>query len=228
MGRVEYPNDPAAPRPNSLVPAAGVLAVDDAGRLLLLLQRRRDTGQWAIPMGKQELGETVAQCAVRETLEETGVQVEVTGLLGIYSDPGHIMAYTDGEVRQEYEVILTGRPVSGEPTANDEASAAGWFALEDLAALDIHPTQWRQLRDSIDDTAPHVDKARPLCDRGGVDDNSITDARRDAAASTDALPAVPAWKASLRAAADEAYDRNPGGLPDSETVARIRRRLYPS
>jgi 8-oxo-dGTP pyrophosphatase MutT (NUDIX family) len=87
MGRVEYLNDPEAPRPNSLVPAAGVLAVDQAGRLLL--QRRRDTGQWAIPMGKQELGETVAQCAVRETLEETGVAVEVTGLLGIYSDPGH-------------------------------------------------------------------------------------------------------------------------------------------
>jgi 8-oxo-dGTP pyrophosphatase MutT (NUDIX family) len=84
MGRTEYLNDPTAPKPNSLVPAAGVLAVDAQGRLLL--QRRRDTGQWAIPMGKQEIGETVAQCAVRETLEETGVTVEVTGLLGIYSD----------------------------------------------------------------------------------------------------------------------------------------------
>jgi 8-oxo-dGTP pyrophosphatase MutT (NUDIX family) len=56
VGRTEYLNDPAAPKPNSLVPAAGVLAVDDARRVLL--QRRRDTGQWAIPMGKQELGET--------------------------------------------------------------------------------------------------------------------------------------------------------------------------
>jgi ADP-ribose pyrophosphatase YjhB (NUDIX family) len=88
----------------------------------VLLQRRRDTGQWAIPMGKQELGETVAQCAVRETREETGVTVEVTALLGIYSDPGHIVAYTDGEVRQEYEIILLGRPVSGQPTASDDLS----------------------------------------------------------------------------------------------------------
>ena len=47
MGRVEYWNDPAAPKPNSLVPACGILAVDDLGRVLL--QRRRDTGQWAIP-----------------------------------------------------------------------------------------------------------------------------------------------------------------------------------
>ena len=52
----------------------------------MLLQRRRDTGQWAIPMGKQELGETPSQCAIRETLEETGVLTELTGILGVYSD----------------------------------------------------------------------------------------------------------------------------------------------
>lgn len=156
MGRTEYLNDPDAPRPNSLVSAAGVLAIDDAGRLLL--QRRRDTGQWAIPMGKQELGETVSQCAVRETEEETGVRVEVTGLFGIYSDPGHVVYYdSDGETRQEFESILLGRPVSGVPTANDEASAAGWFTATELDRLDIHPTQWRQIRDWLDGTYPHVD-----------------------------------------------------------------------
>jgi len=72
-GRTEYLNDPEAPNPNSLVPAAGVLAVDPDGRVLL--QRRRDTGQWAIPMGKQEIGETVTQCAERETHEVAGGQV---------------------------------------------------------------------------------------------------------------------------------------------------------
>jgi 8-oxo-dGTP pyrophosphatase MutT (NUDIX family) len=100
MGRVEYWNDPQAPTPNSLVPACGVLAVDDIGRVLL--QRRRDTGQWAIPMGKMELGETPTRCAIRETQEETGVLVTTTRLLGIFSDPGHVVAYTDGETRQEY------------------------------------------------------------------------------------------------------------------------------
>jgi 8-oxo-dGTP pyrophosphatase MutT (NUDIX family) len=155
MGRVEYLNDPTAPKPNSLVPASGVLAVDDEGRVLL--QRRRDTGQWAIPMGKQELGETPSQCAIRETLEETGVLTEVTGVLGIYSDPGHIVAYSDGEVRQEWELILLGRPVSGSPKANDEASDAGWFTPDEMGALDIHPTQWRQLRDWLARTWPHVD-----------------------------------------------------------------------
>jgi 8-oxo-dGTP pyrophosphatase MutT (NUDIX family) len=155
VGRTEYWNDPAAPKPNSLVPASGVLAVDEHGRVLL--QRRRDTGQWAIPMGKQELGETPSQCAVRETLEETGVLTEVTGILGVYSDPGHIVAYTDGEVRQEWELIMLGRPVSGDPAANDEASDVGWFAPDELGGLDIHPTQWRQLRDWLACAGPHVD-----------------------------------------------------------------------
>ena len=155
MGRVEYLNDPTAPKPNSLVPACGVLAVDDEGRVLL--QRRRDTGQWAIPMGKQELGETPSQCAIRETLEETGVLTEVTGILGIYSDPGHIVAYSDGEIRQEYEVILTGRPVGGQPAANNEAADVAWFTPAELGDLDIHPTQWRQLHDWLDGTHPRID-----------------------------------------------------------------------
>jgi ADP-ribose pyrophosphatase YjhB (NUDIX family) len=76
-------------------------------------------------MGRHELGETVAQCAVRETLEETGVTVEVTGLLGIYSDPGRIVVYTDGEVRQEYEVILLGRLASRLPAMPDEGRREG-------------------------------------------------------------------------------------------------------
>jgi 8-oxo-dGTP pyrophosphatase MutT (NUDIX family) len=155
MGRTEYWNDLQAPKPNSLVPACGVLATDEQGRILL--QRRRDTGQWAIPMGKMELGETPSQCAIRETREETGVLTDITGILGIYSDPGHIIAYTDGEIRQEYEVILLGRPVSGTPAVNDEASDVAWIAPHNLAAFDIHPTQWRQLRDYLDQSWPHVD-----------------------------------------------------------------------
>jgi 8-oxo-dGTP pyrophosphatase MutT (NUDIX family) len=108
-------------------------------------------------MGKQELGETPSQCAIRETLEETGVLTEITGILGVYSDPGHIVAYTDGEIRQEWELIMLGRPVSGSPAANDEASDVRWVAVADLDGLDIHPTQWRQLRDWLDGSGPHVD-----------------------------------------------------------------------
>ncbi|MFI5840862.1 NUDIX hydrolase [Catenuloplanes sp. NPDC051500] len=155
MGRTEYWNDPQAPKANSLVPACGVLAVNDAGEILL--QRRRDTGQWALPMGKMEIGETPTECAIRETLEETGVEVEVTGLLGIFSDPGHIVAYTDGEVRQEYEVTFLARPTRGLPTANDEASDVDWFTVGELAELDIHPSMRRQISVYVDRGGPHID-----------------------------------------------------------------------
>ncbi|GAA4179322.1 NUDIX domain-containing protein [Streptosporangium oxazolinicum] len=155
MGRVEFWNDPNAPKANTLVPACGTVTVDDTGRILL--QRRRDTGQWALPMGKMEIGETPSQCAVRETEEETGITVEPVSMLGVYSDPGHIVAYTDGEVRQEYEVMLIARPISGQPGANNEASDVRWVAPQDLPALDIHPTQWRQLNDYLNGAYPHID-----------------------------------------------------------------------
>ena len=137
------------------MPACGTVTVDDAGRILM--QCRRDTGQWALPMGKMEIGETPSQCAVRETEEETGVRVEPVGILGIYSDPGHIVAYTDGEIRQEYEVMLIARPVGGRPEANDEASDVRWVEPGELHTLDIHPTQWRQLNDYLEQRHSHVD-----------------------------------------------------------------------
>jgi 8-oxo-dGTP pyrophosphatase MutT (NUDIX family) len=155
VGRVEYWNDPAAPKANTLVPACGVLAVDEHGAILL--QRRRDTGQWALPMGKMEIGETPTECAIRETREETGVIVEVVGIVGIYSDPRHIVAYSDGEVRQEYELTLLARPVGGAPAANDEASEVGWFSAGELDGLDIHPTMRRQIADFLAGRTPHID-----------------------------------------------------------------------
>jgi hypothetical protein len=68
-----------------------------------------------------------------------------------------IVAYTDGEIRQAYEVMLTARPMSGSPAVNDEASDVRWVEPADLDALDIHETQWRQLRDYLSGTYPHVD-----------------------------------------------------------------------
>lgn len=108
-------------------------------------------------MGKMEIGESPTACAVRETLEETGIEVELTGLLGIFSDPTHIVAYTDGEVRQEYEVTFLARPIAGDPTSNDEASEVGWFRIDQIDDLDIHGTMRRQIAHYVNDTMPHFD-----------------------------------------------------------------------
>lgn len=155
MGRKEHYNDPDAPAPNSLVPASNMLVVNDEDQILL--QRRRDTGQWALPGGAQDFGETPAQCAIRECREETGITAEITGFLGIYSDPLHIVAYTDGEVRQEFEITLIGKPISGAPTENEEASEVAWFTPAELDGLDMHPTMRRQIDHYLTQKYPHID-----------------------------------------------------------------------
>jgi 8-oxo-dGTP pyrophosphatase MutT (NUDIX family) len=70
-----------------------------------------------------DLGESVAQAAIRETFEESGVTCELTGFVGIYSDPRHRILYTsNGEVRQELYLVLTARLVSGTPTPSDDST----------------------------------------------------------------------------------------------------------
>ena len=133
-GRIDYYDDPAAPPANALVPSANVLAVNDAG--LVLMIHRTDNDNWAVPGGAMEIGETLAGCAVRETKEETGIDCEITGLVGIYTDPKHVILYTrDGEARQEFSVLFTARAVGGEPTPSDESREVLWVSRDALADL---------------------------------------------------------------------------------------------
>ncbi|MEV0030817.1 NUDIX domain-containing protein [Nocardia sp. NPDC050793] len=147
MGRRDYEDDPNAPEPNSLVPAASVVVVNDAGQLLL--QRRVDNDMWALPGGKMELGESLAGCGIRETREETGIDIEITGIVGTYTNPGHVFAYDDGEVRQEFSICLLGRPVGGELAVSDESHEVAWFSpgeIDDLpmvASIRRRVDDWR-------------------------------------------------------------------------------------
>jgi 8-oxo-dGTP pyrophosphatase MutT (NUDIX family) len=144
--RIDYQNDPAAPEPNSVVPAAVALVAREDCAVLLI--RRTDNGNWALPGGAIEMTESVADAAVRETFEETGIQVEVTGLLGIYSDPGHVIHFTSNdEVRREFSIVLTARPVGGDPTPSTESSEVRWVAPADLAGY----TMDRAMRKRVDD-----------------------------------------------------------------------------
>lgn len=137
MGRVDYYDDPTAPLANSLVPAASAIVTDAHGRILL--HRRRDNEMWALPGGVMELGESLGACAVREVREETGLEVEPVGVVGIYSDPKHVFAYDDGEVRQEFSVCLRCQIVGGEVKASEESYEVEFFtpdALEELPMVD--------------------------------------------------------------------------------------------
>lgn len=138
MTRTDYYRDPAAPKANSIVVAVTAFVLDTDDRVLMI--RRTDSGLYAIPGGAQEVGETIGQTVVREVKEETGIDVEPTELIGVYSDPEHVIAFTDGEVRQEFSICFRARPVRGELRTSDESSEVLWVDRADLAGLDIHPS----------------------------------------------------------------------------------------
>ncbi len=136
MGRVDYYHDPNAPAANSLVPGGSAIIVDDEGKILL--QRRSDNDRWALPGGTMDIGETIGEAAIREVREETGLEVELTRIVGVYSDPGHVFAYDDGEIRQQFNICFAGRVIGGHLQTSSESSEVGFFSRKDAENLDIH------------------------------------------------------------------------------------------
>ncbi|GAA2252748.1 NUDIX domain-containing protein [Streptomyces amakusaensis] len=139
MARTEYYDDPNAPKPNSMVVAASAVVTDDRDRILL--QRRRDNDLWALPGGGMDMGESLPGAAVREVREETGLDVEITGLVGTYTDPRHIIAYSDGEVRRQFNVCFRAQVIGGTPAISDESTELRFVDPGELAALPMHHTQ---------------------------------------------------------------------------------------
>lgn len=150
MPKRDYYNDPAAPPANSIVVAVTVIVRDDAGDVLLI--ERTDNGFWAAPGGAQDIGERVVDAAVREVREETGLDVEVTGISGIYSDPAHVIAYDDGEVRQEFSICFHARPIGGELRTSSESKRVQWVRPDELSRLNIHPSMLLRLQHAIENS----------------------------------------------------------------------------
>jgi ADP-ribose pyrophosphatase YjhB (NUDIX family) len=137
-GRIDYYRDPDAPPANSIVVAVTAFVLDESGRLLMI--RRTDNDLYAIPGGAQEIGEAIVQTVVREVREETGILVEVIGFIGVYSDPEHVVAFADGEVRQEFSLCFRARPVRGELRTSSESKEVLWVERAKLDDLNIHPS----------------------------------------------------------------------------------------
>ena len=138
MARVDHFHDPNAPRANSIAISVSAFVLDDAGRLLMI--RRSDNDLYSIPGGQLELGETLSQAAVRELREETGIDIEAIGVIGLYSNPDHVIAYDDGEVRQEFSICFRARPVGGQLRTSGESKEVHWVERERLNELKIHPS----------------------------------------------------------------------------------------
>ena len=142
--RIDYYDDPDAPAANSMVPSVNVVVENDRKQILFI--RRSDNDNWALPGGAIDLGESMTQAAVRETLEETGVDCEVTGLVGIYTDPKHIILYTsNNEARQEFSVLLVARATGGRPTPSSESTEVIWCEPAEAEQLAMDSSMRRRV-----------------------------------------------------------------------------------
>ena len=147
MTRVDYYHDPEAPEANSLVVGSSAVVVDDENRILL--QRRSDSGNWALPGGTMDIGETFTESAIREVKEETGFDVRIDRIIGIYSDPGHVFAYSDGEVRQEFNICLAATIVGGGLAVSKESTDVRFAAFDEVGELTMHPSIRKRIEDYL-------------------------------------------------------------------------------
>ena len=145
MARRDYFYDSEAPKPNSLRPAAAVALFDSIGNILLL--RRKGNDKWTMPGGTLDFGESLTDCAMREMREETGLQIRITGLIGTYTDPRILIAYSDGEVRQEFTFVYGAEIESGELNIDNESKEAAWVPLSSAVELPLAESQRRRLKD---------------------------------------------------------------------------------
>jgi 8-oxo-dGTP diphosphatase len=130
-------------------PIVAVAAVVFKGGDVLLVSRGQEPrmGEWGLPGGAQELDETVFEGARREVMEETGVDIEVIGLVDIVDS---IRRDADGRPEYHYTIIETmAEWISGEPTAADDAAAAGWFSMEEA----LKAVRWSKTVEIIEKAA---------------------------------------------------------------------------
>lgn len=104
---------------------------------LVLLTKRRDNGQWCLPSGGVEPGESVAEACEREVLEETGLSVRVKRFVGVYSHPDQLTVYSETDKFQIVALHFEAEIIGGELGLSDETSDYGYFTVEEIEGLEM-------------------------------------------------------------------------------------------
>ncbi|WNV82153.1 NUDIX domain-containing protein [Umezawaea sp. Da 62-37] len=152
MARTDHYHDPNAPKATNIVVAVTAFVQDAQGRLLMI--RRTDNDLYSIPGGAQDVGETIGHTVIREVKEETGVDVEPVEIIGVYSDPAHVISYSDGEVRQQFSICFRAKSISGSLRTSSESSEVHWVSQKELDSLNIHPSIRLRIRHGFEGGNP--------------------------------------------------------------------------
>ncbi|MCX4771151.1 MULTISPECIES: NUDIX hydrolase [unclassified Streptomyces] len=150
MSRIDYFRDPNAPVANSVVPSVTAVVRDDDGRILII--HKTDNDLWALPGGGHDIGESIGDTVVREVVEETGITVQIDSIVGLYTNPEHVLAYDDGEVRQQFSICFRAHPTGGTLRTSSESKEVRWVAPADLDKLNIHPSMRLRIQHGLDDS----------------------------------------------------------------------------
>ena len=118
--------------PSTIQPGASAVVFNAERKLLL--QRRADNGHWAMPGGRLDPGEDIQTCAIREVREETGLEVRIVRLVGVYSDPyQHMIArYPNGVVTQLLNLCFECEITGGALAMSHESTEIGFFPVDAL------------------------------------------------------------------------------------------------
>ena len=108
---------------------------DKNGRVLLT--KRQDNGQWCLPSGGVEPGESVAEGCEREVLEETGLSVRVKRFVGVYSHPDQLTVYSEIDKFQIIALHFEAEIIGGELGLSDETSDYGYFTMSEIEGLEM-------------------------------------------------------------------------------------------
>ena len=115
----------------------------------VFLTKRADNGLWCLPSGGVEPGETVEETIIRETWEETGLNIRVMRLTGVYSDPDWLVVYTDDSAVQIIALNFEAEVLDGKPGLSNETTDWGYFSLTDIDSLDILLNHHQRVKDAF-------------------------------------------------------------------------------
>lgn len=123
-------------------------AIFDSQRRILLT-KRTDNGQWCLPGGGMEAGESAAEACEREVWEETGLSVRVKRLVGVYSHPDQLAVYPDGNKAHIVVLHFEAEVIGGELGLSNETTDFGYFTLEEVEKLDMLGRHKERILDTL-------------------------------------------------------------------------------